>query len=450
MNTFFIILHKLVDIKNIQYSSPYDYEYWNKVIMNDVSKYDKQNKLFILFYVHGFFFKDHLKNGIGLYKFKGLQAFLRNPFVNDECKERFLVTFAKAQRLLYGFKRLVQKFRYKRAKTQIQTDLCMSEIKETDRNVFVVLQNKSKYLFTVSDLSKIICTGLMKMSFFFLEPSFPKNPFNNIPFTNSSLISFYFFIRERNFNMPLLFDAFFRSNLSLKQFVYDYESMIKTEALKNYVNTTPYSVLQYEIIPMLQMNHRWTKKLRIHPEFPEDKLVAIFRPYLHLYYIYKYFTMGAEKTSQSCDLLIEKLKQFVQYNPKFGRRIVKIERKLNFDCSSNNAVSFGKKPRYIKVVTESFNMDYIDFHKRWVRKREYDSDEEEDNDASSYTEEALFYGPDEEDSDSVEQDSVQGLEPQGLEPQGLESQGLDQSPQGLEPFIGIPSHLMEVAEEYSL
>jgi len=374
MNIFFIAMQHIVGVKEIQYSSPYDYEYWKKIYEKET-----QERINILFYVHGIF---SLSSSSLRYKFKGLCDFLDNSFIHQERKDKFLTIFSKAQRVYYGFSMLVKRFRYKRAKIQIHTDLCLNEIKETDRNVFVVLQNKSKYLFTVSDLSKILVTGLTNMSYFFLEPYVSKNPYNNIIFSDSVIIAFYSFIKERNFNMPPLLDAFYRSNLSIKRFIYDNESMIKTAAIKNYTYSTPYTILHYDISSMLFVNNQWTKKLKIHREFPKDKLVAIFRPYLHLFYLYKYFTMGTEKTVESCELLIEKLKQFVLFNPKFGRKIIKIDKKFNFE-----KVAQCKE----RVITEYFNMNHIDFYAKTVLEP---ANEECVNDSSSYTEEEEGYEED--------------------------------------------------------
>jgi hypothetical protein len=50
------------------------------------------------------------------------------------------------------------------------------------------------------------------------------------------------------------------------------------------------------------------------------------RPYLHLYYLSKYYVVGTEKKNDSMEKLMDKFDLFVRFNPQFGRKVIKIER----------------------------------------------------------------------------------------------------------------------------
>ena len=76
------------------------------------------------------------------------------------------------------------------------------------------------------------------------------------------------------------------------------------------------------------------------------------RPYLHLFYLYKYSILGTKKSKQALTILDEKSYLFWKFNPAFGRRIIKITNKTMF---SNNI----KK-------TESFNYSHINFESKVI------------------------------------------------------------------------------------
>jgi hypothetical protein len=263
-------------------------------------------------------------------------------------------SFQKAQRTYYAFAKLANIYKCKKAKVKINIDLYMNEITENKKNVISIIQDKSKYLFTSSDILKIINTSLINAPFFFAQPLQPKNPYNNIAFDHSTLYNIYFFLRYNCYMQSTLFDLYFKANFNLDSFLYDNESFIRDASIKNYVNNSPAFLLHHNLGNMFEMNRYYTKKLFIHEDIPKETIVAIFRPYFYLFFSYKYGVVGTEKRINSLHLLKKKLKEFVLFNPMFGRKKCKMGKRFNIRNSD--------KP---VVMETTFNLTHIDFYKNY-------------------------------------------------------------------------------------
>jgi hypothetical protein len=150
---------------------------------------------------------------------------------------------------------------------------------------------------------------------------------------------------------------FFKANFDLEVFLYDNESFIRETTIKNYVKNSPPSDLYHDLKMMLSVNTRYTKKLFIHNDVPAEKLVDIFRPYFHLFYLHKYGVYGTDKRNKSLGELKSKLRAFVEYNPFFGRRLCKSEKRfVQVKCNKTNTTTTSLKTiRTFKQV----NIDLI-------------------------------------------------------------------------------------------
>lgn len=298
---------------------------------------------------------------------------MENMFIREDVKDAFLYIFSRAQKTYMAFSKLASIYKYNKATIKINTDLCMNDIFPNQRYVYTLMQDNSKYLFIISDLIKILNTGLSNAPCFFVEPYIAKNPYNNIRFNHSTIYNIYFFIKNLNMIMPPLLEAFYKSKLNTSIFVQEYESLIKTVAIKNYAFSSPYTMLKMDIWSMFQVNAECTKQIHIHKDFPKDKLVDIMRPYLHLFYIYRYYIHGTEKRNNAYNILFHKLESFIQYNPYFGRKKMKLE----------NRTKINGKMKFKWVVT--FNMKHIPFHEKMVVRRivfSDSSDESSDTDTN--------------------------------------------------------------------
>ena len=280
------------------------------------------------------------KEGIN-YKIQLFKEIEENIFLGKNVKERLQIIFCKLQRAYYGFAKLAYLWRYKKATYKVTDDLSLNPIDIHKKNVFVLFQNNSKYLFVANDLINMINTNLTNSPNFFCNPLWTKNPYNNIELTHCDLYNIYFFLKFKVCNLPILFELFFKNNLSLKQFAYHNEAVIRSTKIDDYVKSSDNYTLYKTIIVMLADHNEIMNKIKIDKDFPRDKLIKIMRPYLHLYITSKYDIMGIEKKCISGMLLKKKLRDFAKFNPLFGRK--KIITNIFLNKISPSTVTFNDK-----------------------------------------------------------------------------------------------------------
>ena len=160
---------------------------------------------------------------------------------------------------------------------------------------------------------------------FFAEPLSPSNPYNKQPFTHSTLYNIYFKLKASGRLISVLFHLFFLENFNKMSFCENHEEYIRERAIKEYVYNMPYTTLYPYVRHMLE-NDISTKNLNIHPDFPKDILVNIFRPYLYYFFIVKHTIKGTNKHFNYNQKLGKKLKQFYYFNTSFGRKHIQITR----------------------------------------------------------------------------------------------------------------------------
>jgi len=337
--------------------------FWKYVYEKQLEKYVNNPNLFLYMYISDLYYGTRnflfAKSGITHEKFRLLNKFLNNQYISTIVKEKFLQIFQKSQRLYNGLNKLVYLYKLRRAKIMLSMDLYMNDITDEQKNVITVFQNGSKYLFIYTDLIKIINTALLNSSYFFSVPKRPKNPYSNLIFDNVALYNIYFFIKEKNITIPTLFHLFFKSNFDIDHFLYNNETIIRETFIKNYVNNSPATILYNDVQKMLDINYKHTKKIIIHEEIPEETIVNIFKPYLHLYYLQKFGVIGTIKKVDSLAELEYKLKRFVKFNYLFGRKIYKEETKIiQVDCKATGQIKYKTK----KVLMPYFNLRHVNFY----------------------------------------------------------------------------------------
>uniref|UniRef100_A0A6C0H9D1 Uncharacterized protein n=1 Tax=viral metagenome TaxID=1070528 RepID=A0A6C0H9D1_9ZZZZ len=310
------------------------------------------------------------------YKFTFLINVIENIFYNDETKDLYFSYFSKIQKTHFAFMRFARLYKYKKAVVQISSDLYMNDLDEKHPNVFVLFQNNCKYLFSASDLVNIMNNNLSNAYLFFSEPLAPKNPYNNIVFDKATLYNIYFFMKNRPFVMPVLYQQFFNVDFDLEIFREDNEQLIREESIKRYVYSTSPNILYNTVVSMietLKSNNPKYKILCIHKNFPKNKLVEIMRPYLHLYYLSKFYLVGTEKITNSYEKLVKKFDLFVRYNPYFGRKLFKRDdkNKVLIDNYDENHMNFYKK--YDKSVFKK--LPSINHDEMFGYSGEFDTDD---------------------------------------------------------------------------
>jgi hypothetical protein len=142
-------------------------------------------------------------------KFSYFKKTIDNIFISDELRKEFILTFSNIQRYYWSLNRAAFHYKMRKSKFQVKTDLILNPISETQYNVMTIMQNNTKYLFTVLDLKNIIESALSNSPYFFSTPLSIKNPYNNMPFDKSTLYNIYFFMKRGNFVLSNLFHNYF-------------------------------------------------------------------------------------------------------------------------------------------------------------------------------------------------------------------------------------------------
>jgi hypothetical protein len=202
--------------------------------------------------------------------------------------------------------------------------MTLNELKECDENVICIYHEKSRYLFKIYDLLKIINMSLINSQGFFANPLCIKNPYNNLPFNKNILYNIYYFITEKT-NLTTrsdysdLFLKFHSCYFNLTIFLSKYEYLLREHAIINYVKNSTNDILCKDIKNMiLYFNENRKNKIYYDKNFPKSKLIEIFSPYLDLYLHSRYSLVPTLKY-KSANEFLKKLKLFQEFNPTFGR-----------------------------------------------------------------------------------------------------------------------------------
>lgn len=253
-------------------------------------------------------------------KFEQLQGLLNNPFISDIVREDILNIFCKIQKCLYAISKLKKIFILKRTLLYNTDDLYMNPISPTGKNVIVILQNNTRYVFHIRELMHSINSSLSNCCHFFPSAITCKNPYTNIAFSKSALYNIYFAVRSSTYLMPLLFHKYFLCNFDYRVFCTENNGLINEEYLKTYLENSCLSNVFESVVEMFQVHNI---KCNIHRTFPKQELYDIMKPYLKLYFISN-FSINREKKRHTFCILHQKLHTFIEYNPNFGRRKVKL------------------------------------------------------------------------------------------------------------------------------
>lgn len=284
------------------------------------------------------------------HKYNFLKRNMENVFFQKEDKEQFLDYFCKIQKHYFAFSRLLNAWKYKRATVMVSDDLYLNPLDTNGKNIFVIVQNRKKYLFSIANLINMANSALSNTCHFFASPLILKNPYNNGVFNKSDLYNLYFAIKKSSFIMPTLFHYYFLANFNITRFREQHEGVIREISIENYVKNTDCNALYDKVFNMLK-EHK--PRLAIHPDFPKEELVNIMRPYLRLYYVSLY-SLDEYKKLNAFSELHKKLHKFYRYNPKFGRKTIK--RVCNTDFKFTNQIAYNNKHinYYTSVSTEEF------------------------------------------------------------------------------------------------
>lgn len=237
--------------------------------------------------------------------------------ISQENKELIFTYFYKTQKIIHAFYKIMFLYRYRKSTIKNDKDLSWNDIHLNDKNTIMLYHAKSNYLFTLRDLKNIIEKALSNTDNFFSHSLESKNPFNNLPFTKSNLYNIYFALLRSNYKISVLFHQYYLCHFDLELFEIENEFLIRDYAITNYINNSTNYILHEKIIQML---FQYNRKISVDEGFPEEKLIAIMKPYLYLYIIITSHIEGIEKKENSRILLKKMLIQFYNFNPNFGKK----------------------------------------------------------------------------------------------------------------------------------
>lgn len=362
-DTFQTIVHKLINLEN----NAFDYNYNNT---------DKVGKIYKMF----FYPITDINNT--KHKLQFFYETLNNFYFSKDLIYRveFENYFVKIQKIYHILNNLVLKYKRRKAKLIVNTDLQLEPIQLGSPNVICIYHDKSKYLFKINELLRIIYTCLTNSYLLFSEPITIKNPYNNLPFSKSILYYINDYLMQNtkiSAINPTHLDLFFKfreTNFNLTEFVDNYESHLRDISIKNYIIHSTQDDLYSDIMKMIY-DFNLKKKIKhiidIHPQFPKKDLINIMKPYLHLYYKSHYSLVENYKIFAK-SLLNKKLCEFQRFNPNFGKKYI------TFSYKKNNNL-------FVKTKTSQFNYEHCSFNnnKNFLHNHlqyKFSGDDSEDDD----------------------------------------------------------------------
>ena len=251
-------------------------------------------------------------------KYQQFKMVEESCFLSQSDKRNFFIYYRRNINVyLFLIKILSKKYeKLKRLKFDNNLDMSLNTLRYS--SMISLFHHNKLYDFDIFDVLKIIKNALYFNNNLFIETQYPKNPYNNEPFSIGNLINIYLYMRSRGMNIPSYFENFRHSGFCLEKYIETNEPAIKLNCIKNYCESMTNNELYGEIIIMLRSYE--LKNAIIHPEFPRETVVNQFKPYIKNYFIHCY--------SQHCILRAKykiinktKIKAFFKANPIFGRVI---------------------------------------------------------------------------------------------------------------------------------
>jgi len=274
---------------------------------------------------------------------------IKNIILNDNNPQKLELfnIICKIQKTYFALNKFAYIIKYNKSKIVSSNDLYLIPLNQQNKQVMTIMQNNSKYLFHLNDLKKIINMKLMNNMVTHLnaDPICIINPYTNVIFNKSTLYNIYFFFILNNYKCPDLFYAYFNSNFNLTNFKMQNEQLLCNCSINSFIHNSDDQILFEYVTKMIDHYNILNsfKKIKIHTDFPKDKLISIMIPYLKIYFIYTRSSNSNIKY-YSEEIWLFKMSIFYSYNPKFGNQQLKIVR----SCTSeiNPKIIFTQKKQY--------------------------------------------------------------------------------------------------------
>lgn len=277
-------------------------------------------------------------------KYDYLKTHFNNLFISQAKKDDLLELFFSVQRHYMVLSRFAYMCKWKRAPFAIDTDLYLNTIEKNKTHTFTLYQNKTKFLFNVPQLIRVMENDLFHdwEGCFCVHVKCPKNPYNKLQFHKVDLYNLYFhFKNNMNVNPPQFLYLWFLDDFCVSSFTRNNDRFIRKQCIRHYAKTVSNkSRNAYEDV--LDMIDDYDCKWSIDPDFPRDILIDVMRPYLYVYYLVAYDALSDKQSSHYESVLTKSLMQFYKKHRTFGRKIF-VSTKKNLFPSSEFYCNFFKK-----------------------------------------------------------------------------------------------------------
>ena len=236
-----------------------------------------------------FFWCDHSQ------KLRKTKMLLENPFISDRNKASFIVKFARFQRTMNAFKKLVRMWRIKKNCLVYQntTDLKGVELSDYKQHLVVdLIENDTIYSFYIHDLLKMWSIALRQRMYVIETPTKFKNPYTNMAFGLTNLYNIYYKALFNGIRRPPLIDMHFNCRFSIKLLLYTYGTQLREWAITDYAETHDIS-LYHELVGIHTEHGYLLPQLRVSELFSDSvklKQIKIYKPIIQAYCFMSYST----------------------------------------------------------------------------------------------------------------------------------------------------------------
>ena len=259
-------------------------------------------------------------------KYTFLKYVLENQFLTLAEKNDFLALFNLTQKHYFAFSRFAYLWKWKRATVAIETDLFLNKIDTEKRSCFVMYQGKTKFLFVISDLMRLMEMAIWHNweSCFRVLSQIPTNPYTKQKFRTVDLYNIYYHMKTNtNIIIPQFFHLWFLDDFCFTTFKRNNDQYIRKMCIRQFTKTTSNkNPMIYKNVREMLSDYVFTCNWKIHENFPKEVLVDAMRPYLYLHYLVIFDIVSFRLASYYEILLQRELLRFYNFNPSFGRRYI--------------------------------------------------------------------------------------------------------------------------------
>ena len=148
--------------------------------------------------------------------------------------------------------------------------LQLTDISEiTEKNILKLYYSCKYFTFDAKEIAFSINKTLLRNEYMFPNPCFPKNPWNNVPFSYGALCAIYSHLIKNNIQVPLCFMMFKKCNFNIKLFKKKFHNFLSENAIKDFIYSLDNNTLintAIEEITKVAEYEGWIHKLP--PTFP--------------------------------------------------------------------------------------------------------------------------------------------------------------------------------------